>query len=419
MGGFPIAEYSLDNGLRVVVSEDHSAPVVALNLSYCVGSRDDPPGRTGLAHLFEHLMFQGSRRVASGEHMKLLTEVGATANAATGFDRTSYYETVPSGAFEFALWLEADRMASCTETLTAGTLDNQRDVVKNERRQRYENIPYGTSGERMFALAFPAGHHYRHMPIGSMADLDSVSLAEARTFGSTYYSPGNAVLTVVGDVDPDQAFVAVRRYFDGIDPGPDRPPAADQRVEPMPAQLLAEVSEPVPAEALFALHRLPAFGSQELVAAELAVIVLGGNSGLARAAIHRERLAQFVEFQVAPLVGGNSVATLKLRASAAADLDRLQALVDEQLSRPGRDPVELARAKAQRERSWLEGVAGYTGRAEEISRYASLLKDPSLVNGVIASVDSIDLAQLRAVCRTWLHPANRVLLRYPMAGRSG
>jgi zinc protease len=418
MTGFAIAEYSLDNGLRVVVSEDHSAPVIALNLSYCVGSRNDPPGRAGLAHLFEHLMFQGSQEVGAGEHMKLLAEVGATANAATGFDRTSYYETVPSSAFEFALWLEADRMASCTETLTAATLDSQRDVVKNERRQRYENVPYGTSGERMFALAFPPGHHYRHMPIGAMTDLDSVSMADLRSFGRTYYSPDNAVLTLVGDLDPDQAFLAVRRYFDDIPPGPQPPPAPDQAVGPIAAEVRAEFCEEVPAPALFALHRLPAFGTEELIAAELAVTVLGGNSGLARALIHRERVAQFVEFQVAPLVGGNSVATLKLRATGAVDLRRVQQVVDEQLAEPGFRTVDLVRAKALRERAWLENLAGYTGRAEEISRFALLLKDPSLINGVIEAVDAIGLDELEAVAQTWLRPSNRVLVWYPTAGES-
>ena len=188
----------LANGLRVVVAPDPLAPAAAVNLWYDVGSRHEDVTRTGLAHLFEHLMFQGSRQVASGEHFSLLQAVGGRLNATTSFDRTNYFETVPAHALELALWLEADRMGGLLDALGDDGLANQRDVVKNERRQRYDNQPYGTAWEQLFALGYPEGHPYHHMPIGSMAHLDAVTLADCQEFFRNHYAPDNAVLTVAG-----------------------------------------------------------------------------------------------------------------------------------------------------------------------------------------------------------------------------
>ena len=197
---YPIAEQTLDNGLRVVVSSDRAVPIVAVNLWYDVGSRHEPPGLTGFAHLFEHLMFQGSRNVASGQHFSLLETAGASLNASTFFDRTNYFESLPSGGLDLALWLEADRMGYLLDAVNQENLDNQRDVVKEEKRQSYDNRPYGDSYERLVRLAFPADHPYAHMTIGSMADLDAASVEDVHAFFRKYYGPNNAVLTIVGDV---------------------------------------------------------------------------------------------------------------------------------------------------------------------------------------------------------------------------
>ena len=189
----------MDNGLRVVVSEDRTAPAVAVNLWYDVGSRHEPEGQTGFAHLFEHLMFEGSVHVAKTEHMQLIQGAGGSLNATTNPDRTNYFETVPAEHLELALWLEADRMGGLVPALTQETLDNQREVVKNERRQRYENVPYGDAWLRLLPLLYPPGHPYHHATIGSMADLNAADLATFQAFHQTYYAPNNAVLTVVGD----------------------------------------------------------------------------------------------------------------------------------------------------------------------------------------------------------------------------
>ena len=195
------SQHTLENGLRVIVAPDRVAPVAAINLWYDVGSKHEQPGRTGFAHLFEHFMFQGSRHVAKAEHLGIVQGAGGVCNATTYFDRTNYFETLPSHEVELGLWLEADRMATLLDALSEENLDNQRDVVKNEKRQSYDNRPYGSFYEKLMAAVFPEGHPYHHTPIGSMADLDAASLEDVTAFFRTYYVPNNAVLTVAGDVE--------------------------------------------------------------------------------------------------------------------------------------------------------------------------------------------------------------------------
>jgi zinc protease len=222
---WPIASTRLDNGLRVVVSEDRTAPVLCVNLWYDVGSRHEPHGQTGFAHLFEHLMFEGSLHVAKTEHMRLVQGNGGSLNATTNPDRTNYFETMPSEHLELALWLEADRMGGLVPALTQETLDNQREVVKNERRQRYENVPYGDAWLRLLPLLYPEGHPYHHATIGSMEDLNAASLETFQAFHRRYYAPNNAVLTVVGDTSRDEVYALAEKYFGALEPVPNIPPA--------------------------------------------------------------------------------------------------------------------------------------------------------------------------------------------------
>src|SRR5450432_2783357 len=222
-GGLTATEHRLGNGLRLVLSEDHLNPVAAVCLWYDVGSRYEVQGRTGLAHLFEHLMFQGSAQVHGNGHFELVQGAGGSLNGTTSFERTNYFETMPAHQLELALWLEADRMGSLLAALDEESMDNQRAVVKNERRQRYDNVPYGTAVERLTALVYPEGHPYHHLPIGSMADLDAATLADARAFFAANY----AVLAIVGDIDPAQTLAWAQKYFgsiprhDGKAPPPD------------------------------------------------------------------------------------------------------------------------------------------------------------------------------------------------------
>src|SRR3990170_7548280 len=192
----------LANGLRLIIAEYHLAPVAAVNLWYAVGSKHEVAGKTGFAHLFEHVMFQGSAHVSKAEHMSLIQVAGGTMNGTTWLERTNYYETMPAHQLELALWLEADRMGTLLEALSPENLDNQREGVKNEKRWSYDNRPYGTWQEKLQAHLYPPEHPYHHSTIGSMDDLDAASLDDVRAFFATYYAPNNAVVSVVGDVDP-------------------------------------------------------------------------------------------------------------------------------------------------------------------------------------------------------------------------
>src|SRR3954464_5726207 len=206
---FHLSQHRLDNGLKVVLHRNAALPLVAVNLWYHVGSKNERPGRTGFAHLFEHMLFQGSEHVGTHDHFRLLQQVGGVANGSTWDDRTNHYETLPSQNLDLGLWLEADRMGFFLPALTQENLDTQRDVVMNERRQRVENQPYGQAGERLHELLYPAGHPYHWPVIGYMEDIAAATLEDVRTFFRTYYTPNNAVITVVGDIDPGEALERV------------------------------------------------------------------------------------------------------------------------------------------------------------------------------------------------------------------
>ncbi|HEU0302824.1 MAG TPA: pitrilysin family protein, partial [Longimicrobium sp.] len=235
-------EETLPNGLRVVYHVDRSTPVAAVDIWYNVGSKHEQPGRTGFAHLFEHMMFKGSRNVADGQHFGLLENAGAgEINGTTNWDRTNYFEQVPSNQLELALWMEADRMGTLLETLTPEKLENQREVVKNERRQRVDNQPYGSWTEKMLAYLFPEGHPYHHPVIGSMDDLTAATTDDVSTFFRTYYAPNNAVLVIAGDIDVDNAKMLVRRHFGDIARGPAPPPLRSMALPPRIGQARREV----------------------------------------------------------------------------------------------------------------------------------------------------------------------------------
>ena len=274
---YPILERTLSNGLRVVVSPDHTVPAVTVNLWVGVGSKDESAGRTGLAHLFEHLMFQGSRNVASGEHFSALMAQGGRLNATTWFDRTNYFETVPTGAFELALWLEADRHGHLLDAVTQENLDNQRDVVKEEKRQRYDNMPYGTALIDIYATVFPGrpplpppddrvdGRPRRRDPGGRARVLPRV--LRARTTPSW---PSSATST------PDEAFAAVERYFGGLPASAQPPGAVRHPLPPLSEPVRFERTSQVPNDRLYLAFRLPVDTTHDFLAASLALDVLGG-----------------------------------------------------------------------------------------------------------------------------------------------
>src|SRR5262249_9584437 len=221
----PFTEHRLDNGLRVLLHRDAAQPLVAINLWYHVGSRNERPGRTGLAHLFEHMLFQGSAHVGTNDHFRYVQQVGGVANGSTWYDRTNYYETLPAHALDLGLWLESDRMGFLLPALSEEKLANQRDVVMNERRQRVDTQPYGRAYEALHERLYPPGHRYRRPVLGTMEDIAGATVSSLVEFFRTYYAPENAVLTLAGDFESAQALDRVAAWFGGLPRGPGRPPA--------------------------------------------------------------------------------------------------------------------------------------------------------------------------------------------------
>ncbi|MFD9634776.1 M16 family metallopeptidase [Streptomyces violascens] len=417
-GGLTATEHRLANGLRVVLSEDHLTPVAAVCLWYDVGSRHEVKGRTGLAHLFEHLMFQGSHQVHGNGHFELVQGAGGSLNGTTSFERTNYFETMPAHQVELALWLEADRMGSLLAALDEQSMENQRDVVKNERRQRYDNVPYGTAFEKLTALAYPEGHPYHHTPIGSMADLDAATLEDARNFFRTYYAPNNAVLAVVGDIDPEQTLAWVEKYFGSIPTHDGKQPPRDGALPAtMGGQLREVVEEDVPARALMAAYRLPHDGTREADAADLALTVLGGgeSSRLHNRLVRRDQTAVAAGFGLLRLAGAPSLGWLDVKTSAGVEVPDIEAAVDEELARfaeQGPTEEEMERAQAQLEREWLDRLGTVAGRADELCRYAVLFGDPQLALTAVDRVLDITAEEVKAVAAATLRPDNRAVLVY-------
>jgi predicted Zn-dependent peptidase len=416
--GLTATEHRLDNGLRLVLSEDHLTPVAAVCLWYDVGSRQDANGRTGLAHLFEHLMFQGSAQVSGNGHFELVEGAGGSLNGSTSFERTNYYETMPAHQLELALWLEADRMGSLLAALDEESLENQRDVVKNERRQRYDNVPYGTAFERLTALAFPEGHPYHHTPIGSMADLEAVTLDDARAFFRANYAPNNAVLAVVGDIDPEQTRRWAEKYFGSIPSHDGKVPPRDGMIPGIiGAELRVEIQEEVPARALMAAYRMPRDGTRECDAAEVALTVLGDgmSSRLYNRLVRRDRTAITAGFGLLRLAGAPSLGWLDVKASGDATIAQIEAAVDEELARLGAQPPageEMERAQALLEREWLDRLSTAAGRADTLCRYAVLFGDPQLAFTAVSQILDITAEEVRAITAALLRPDNRAALVY-------
>lgn len=414
---YPIHQRTLGNGLRVIVSPDHSVPMVAVNLWYDVGSRDERPGETGWAHLFEHLMFQGSAHVASGEHLNALQAVGGSVNATTWFDRTNYFETVPVGALDLALWMEADRLGTLASCLTEASVETQRNVVKEEKRQRYDNVPYGDVIEHLVRLAFGPEHPYGHTTIGSMADLDAATPEAAAAFFAAHYRPDNAVLTLVGDIDPRDGFKRAERAFGSL-------PGWNRRVRPAPKVLTPHTGIPratthakVPAEAVYFTWRIPARDTPAFDSLDLALAILGQGqtARLHRRLVREARIAEAAGASALGLIGGNSIAFAYARAIDATTPERLEeALVAEleQFTEAGPTTAEVNRAKVQYQREWLGELSRFDARADLLGTYATLHEDPDRVNRRLAEIEAISDADIVQACLEYLRPDQRAVLSY-------
>jgi zinc protease len=419
---YPIVEQRLANGLRVIASPDHGAPSVAVNLWYDVGSRDEEAGRTGFAHLFEHIMFQGSAHVPSGQHIGLLQAAGAAVNATTWFDRTNYFETLPTGGLDLALWLEADRLGTLLDALTQESLDNQREVVKEERRQRYDNVPYGDAMELLNALTFPPDHPYGHTTIGSMDDLNAATLADVQAFFRTHYRPGNAVLSLVGDVTAEDAFERAERYFGRLDDGAKPAKRVPEPLGPLTGEERGEASGVVPAEAVYLSWRLPQRGTREFDAVDLAFSVLGHGqtSRLHRILVRGTERAEAASASTLALIGGNSSGIVYARARDGVPVEQLEDDLAREVDRLRSEPPterELRRAKAQYERHWLHELVRVDSRADALGEYATLHDDPNLVNTRIAEINAVTGDDIATGLDQWFTAEQRATLTYRREAR--
>ncbi len=378
----PHEKYTLDNGLEVILAPDPSTPIVFVQVWYKVGSRDEEPGLTGFAHLFEHLLFQGTENVP-GEYFAPLQEVGAEVNGSTSFDRTEYHEELPSQHLPLALFMESERLGWSLPILDQTMLDNQREVVKNERRQRYENPPYGEAFVDLFQAIFPEGHPYRHMPIGSHADLEAADLEAVKAFFRKWYAPNNASLVISGHFDTAEAKSLVAQYFGAIPRGPDAASAPPAPIA-IPEHKVVRQYDEVPEQKVWAAWMSPplyAPGDAEL---DLLSSVLSGgkDSRLYKALVRDQQVAKDISIYQMSLAWG-SVYLLSGTAAKGHTTDEVLAAADAVIAEvlgdapPTTDEIEAA--KASFEVGFYRGLTTVSGKGSQLSSYNALAGDPDFM----------------------------------------
>ncbi|MGY0216734.1 M16 family metallopeptidase [Endozoicomonadaceae bacterium StTr2] len=401
-------KFQLDNGLTVIVHEDHKAPVVAVNVWYKVGSKDEPFGKTGFAHLFEHLMFNGSENFDQDFFVPFLSAGATDMNGTTNNDRTNYFATVPTQALDMALWMESDRMGHFINAVTQEKLDIQRGVVQNEKRQG-ENRPYGKSWSQMAEDTFPAGHPYSWSVIGSMADLDAASLEDVKDWFKTYYGPSNAVLVLAGDIDEKTAREKVSKYFADIEPGP-----ALSKPEAWIARRTGEkrriMQDHVPQPQLTLSWNVPQLGTSELVELEVLASILGDgkSSRLYKRLVEQEQLATEVSaFAYGRQLAGQFMISADTKPDA--DLKRVEAIIREELQRvisEGIEPAEVARTRfsgmAQLIRE-TERVGGFGGKSDILASGEVYHNNPGHYQTYIQQLEALTPASVQATASEWLN----------------
>jgi len=412
----PYTMFKLPNGLTVILHEDHSVPTVAVNVWYHVGSAREKPGRTGFAHLFEHLLFEGSKHVKEGEFDTLLEAAGASNNGSTTMDRTNYFETMPSSALDLALFLESDRMGYLLDVVTPKLVDGQRDVVKNERRQRYENAPYGMARIRMTELMFPKDHPYHWPVIGYMEDLSAATHDDVTEFFKKYYAPGNASLVIAGDINIEETRKKVEYWFSDVPAG-----AAVEPLKVRPAELSGVIKETlidrVQLPRVFLSWLTPAYfapGDAELDV--VASVLTGGkNSRLYKRLVYDLQLAQDVTArQESSRHGSRFTIDVTARPSAqppTSVLEQIKTIVDEEIEKLRNAPPaprEVDRARNGIESTFLSGMEVVASKADQLNAYYFATGHPDYFAKDLARYHAIGPDDVRNAVRQWL-PAGRRL----------
>jgi zinc protease len=413
----PVVRTVLPNGLTLLVSEDHSAPLVHVAVWYHVGSKNEKRGRTGFAHLFEHLMFEGSEHVPKGEHIRLVESAGGDMNGSTTNDRTAYFETLPSNWLETALWLESDRMGFLLPGLTQAKLDNQRDVVKNERRERIDNQPFGSADEDIDAAMYPPSNPYSWPVIGSMADLSAASLDDVKAFFRTYYAPDNAVLSITGDVDPARTLALVTTYFGTIPRGPaiERPTVAPVSLTATKRLVLEDRKASLPQLTL----AWPTVGDDSPDATALDaladVLTLDRTSRLTKLLVYDRQVATSVHAEQASNenAGRFEIDVRPRPGVALTDIERLvDSVVDAAVAVPPADS-EVARAKNYAVVGTITSLEAVDRRGETLASGQTFFADPLHYLAELQQEQAVTPADVHRVAARYLTPARIVLSMVP------
>ena len=414
-------KYTLPNGLEVILSEDHSTPIISVNTWYHVGSADEQAGRTGLAHLFEHLMFMGSEHVPNGVFDKELEAAGGDNNASTAEDRTNYYEDIPSNALPLALWLDSDRMGFLLPTMDKAKVDLQREVVKNERRQGVENAPYGIANEVIVAGLYPKGHPYSWPVIGSMTDLSAASVDDVKNFFRTYYAPNNATLSIAGDFDPVTTKALIKEYFGGIPRGPALPPRPNVAPVVLPRDTFLVAEDRVQLPRAFYEWPSPKFFSKDDAPLDILATILASdkNSRLYKRLVYDMQVVQSVRAsqQSARLASTFEIDVTPKPGQSLVGIDKV---INEEINRLMTEPVterELDRAKNSYRSSFLNRIASVHGKADLLNQYNYLTGTPDYVQKDAARYDGVTREDVQRVARMYLGQHKLVLTVVPEGKR--
>src|SRR5688572_30630108 len=408
-----VKEYNLKNGLRVILHQDKSTPIATVGVWYHVGAKNETPGRTGFAHLFEHMMFQGSKNY-DADYFTPLQEAGANINGTTNQDRTWYFETVPSNFLELAIMLEADRLGGLLEAMTQEKLDNQRDVVKNERRQRVDNQPYGTAFEKIGEIMYPKGHPYNWTTIGSLEDLQAATMDDVKAFFRRYYVPNNTVLVLSGDFDEKQARTWIEKYFGPIAKGA----AITRPNNPMPKlaeEIRTTVEDAVPLPRRYMVwHTAPQFSPDEPALDILAYILSTGRSSRLQSNLlyGKELVQQIGGFNNTAEIGG----TFQIQATArpGKSLDDIEKEINVEIEKIKKEPPtadELTRARNSIESQSIFGLQTVLGKGSQLSSYTGYLGKPDYFQADLDRYARVTAADVQRVANTYL-TSNRLVMSY-------
>lgn len=404
-------QFTLKNGLRVILSEDHAAPTYSVAVTYNAGSRDEPKGKTGFAHLFEHMMFQGSENVGKGEHMIIVENNGGEANGNTTNDRTAYFETLPSNQIDLGLYIEADRMRSLV--INQANLDNQRKTVQEERRERYDNQPYGKTFEAVIDLAYD-NFVYKHSTIGSMEDLEKGSVKDATDFFRTYYAPNNAVLTMVGDFKTDEALAKIQKYFEDI-PKQTAPPVPNMTEPKQPSERRKTIEDALAdADQIDIAYKIPAGNTPDWYALSVAGLILsqGTSSRLYQELVKDKRIVQGVSAD-AEEKRGPSLFWISATLNPDKDPKEVEKLLYADLERLKKEPVsdlELEKVRMLVRRAGVEQLQSTQGRATNLGESTVFYNDPNLVNTWPEKYMAVTKAKIQEVAKKYFVANNRTVV---------